>query len=670
MKKFTQKIYSTALLLLVSVTGFGQVNVWTGDENSYWNTPSNWSLNAIPDLDTDVSIPMVTSGNYPVITGEDGIADCRDITVDAGASVIVNSGGNGTLRIGGGIFGDGEIDATNGSITMIGILPQSITADEFTDNSIRNLTIYNLTGVSLNGNLNLTGLLTLEVGVFNTNNQLTLKSNAATTALVEEVTAGSITGQVTVERYIPARRAFRFMSSPTTGGTIYSNWQEGGSEVSGNGTHITGPGGEANGFDVSGSNNPSLFTHNNMTSEWEPVTNTDATTLTAGEPYRLFVRGDRTIDLTDNEANPTNTTLRTTGTLVTGTVLVNDLSMSLGAFSLVGNPYQAPVDMQAVLAESVNVNTDYYYVWDPTLNARGSYVTVDVETNTNSIEGSEADRYLQPNHAFFVQTQLIGPASLTFREEHKYIVSTDNQEVYRTENETAAASIRLTMHRNEALAEGGAAADGFVIRFNDAYSNTIDGKDAEKPVNQDENVGVLNAGTTLSYESRSMPTVADVIPITNTQYRTTDYTYSIKVTALTGATALLLDKYEGTATELANDATTTYSFSIDETAPESMEQNRFDIIFQETAMNMDEFTRTGITVYPNPVVNNEFTILTENAEQSTVTLYNQIGQQINCSTSVSQNAINVQPAIHLATGIYIAQVTNNGKTETQKLIVK
>ena len=77
----------------------------------------------------------------------------------------------------------------------------------------------------------------------------------------------------------------------------------------GYGTHITGvsPGSANasegqdgnNGFDYSPSGNASMFTFNNATPSWDRVTNTNGV-LTAGEAYRLFLRGDRSINITLN----------------------------------------------------------------------------------------------------------------------------------------------------------------------------------------------------------------------------------------------------------------------------------------------------------------------------------------------------------------------------------
>ena len=647
-------------------------NVWTGAVSTFWNTPGNWSCNIVPDLTRDVEIPVVASNNYPIITGSDGNADCKNITVANGASVTVNTNGNGNLRIAGTIVNNGLITATDGTIVMIGTASQTIPANTFATNTVRNLTIYNATGVTLQGNLDLTGILNLEAGLFTTGNALTLKSNANTTAVIDEVT-GSISGIMTIERYIPARRAFRFMSSPTTGGTIRSNWQEGAPAIDpvGLGTDITGTGAQANGFDPSGSNNPSLFTHNNNDGSWNAVASTTIP-LVAGTPYRLMVRGDRTVNQFLNASPPSNTTLRTTGNIVTGDVTVSGLSQTAGGFSFVGNPYQAPVNMETVLSEATNLNDTFYYVWDPTQNTRGSYVTVNVKTNgtgENNLPSSVANKYLQPNHAFFVQTQSNGNASLTFKESSKFITSNTTPVLYRN-SENSTATIRLAMYIGNSITENSVVADGFVVNFNASFSNDLDQNDAIKPVNQDENVGTKNTGKTLSFESRNLPTESDIIPIATTTYRTSNYTYKVSVNNLDRATAYLHDKFNNTRTLLDNNSETLYNFSV-ATGNESSSEDRFEIVFARGTLGNDDFAAKDFSIYPNPVLDNNFTVKVPSEGKTVITVYNQIGQEIKCNVSeLSNTTYKVEPQTALASGIYIVKVNNDGKSATTKLIVK
>lgn len=646
-------------------------STWTGAVNANWNTSGNWSPEGKPLATTDVIIPGNVT-NYPLVTGGDGIADCANLTIQEGGSVIVNSEGSGRLRVYGTINVSGTLDISNGTLIMAGNLPQTIPADALVDNTVRNLTIYHvgtLGSTTIEGPLSLTGILDINGGILNTGGFLTLKSTDGATAMVAEVDGilAAINGDVTVERYISGKRAFRLISPSTTGGTINSNWQEGGSTGAGFGTHITGAGGAANGFDATTTNNASLFTHTNTDATWQAVTNTTTGTLTAGTPYRLLVRGDRTVNLASNTSAATPTVLRTTGTLATGNVVVTDFGPDGGDFSMVGNPYQAIVDMGAVLADANNLNTDFYYVWDPTLNTRGAYTTVTIALNTNTTPGSQANRYLQPNHAVFVQTDMsFLPTSLTFTEAHKFVFSNATPNLYREATDAPQPNIRLAMYPGENTE--GTALDGLMIRFDDAYSNQTDNKDAVKPTNQDEGVGIMNSGKILSVESRQMPTAEDVLPLVNTTYRGTAYTYKINVNEIENVTAYLQDNYTGIATELPNNTETVYDFSVNPGIEASTAQNRFSIIFAES-LGTGAIGSTGFSMYPNPASSGAFTIQLAAAENPSVAMYNQLGQKVACEVTTQGTVVNVAMP-QAAAGIYMVQVINGGKTAVQKLIVK
>uniref|UniRef100_UPI000FDB51D0 BspA family leucine-rich repeat surface protein n=1 Tax=Psychroflexus aestuariivivens TaxID=1795040 RepID=UPI000FDB51D0 len=215
------------------------------------------------------------------------------------------------------------------------------------------------------------------------NGQITFKSNQNSTGQLDEFN-GSISGNGTieVERYFPANRSFRFVTSAVDSETnILENWQENGASPIGYGTHITGSTTGANGFDQTETGNLSFFGYDNATQAWTDVTNTDLDDLEAGIPYRLYVRGDRTIDLTGNDAE-NETTLRATGNLKIGDVLVDNLGENTDDFSFIGNPYQATVDMNSLSYN--NLSPDFYWVWDPNMNEDGAYVTVDLSDGSSA----------------------------------------------------------------------------------------------------------------------------------------------------------------------------------------------------------------------------------------------------------------------------------------------
>ncbi len=261
---------------------------------------------------------------------------------------------------------------------MNGTAAQSIAANTFKDNSLKRLIISNSngSGVSLSGALDIYGSLTYTgTGkLFVTNDNLTLKSNASATAWVGDMTGNSITGEVTVERYITQHKAWRLLSVPTHGTqTIKEAWQEnstGGSSnpVPGYGTQITSPSTSwaADGFDLK-SASPSMKTYDAVSDSWIGVPTTNITSLPNIDGYLLYVRGDR---LATGTSSPvTSTTLRTKGKLYKG--LLPPLTAIPDKYMSVGNPYASPIDfIQLTRGNGID---NKFYAFDPFITGYYGY---------------------------------------------------------------------------------------------------------------------------------------------------------------------------------------------------------------------------------------------------------------------------------------------------------
>lgn len=505
------------------------------------------------------------------------------------------------------------------------------------------------------------------------NGELIFVSNATTTGQLDTFT-GIISGEVEIQRYIPARRAFRFLSSAVSTSTnINSNWQEGAVNATDNpnpgfGTHITGSTTGANGFDATPSGNYSLFTLNNAGQAWEPVTNTDVNTINAGTPYRLLVRGDRSIDVTSNSATPTNTTLRTTGSLHTGSLTVTDLSSVENEFNFLGNPYPAAVDMNDLITASTNINPNFYYIWDPTLsgaNGRGAYVTIDLPLGTNAA-GSAGNRYLQPGQAAFVTTLANGAASLQFEETHKNVY-TPLTSVF-----DISSQMDVRLYRAAAYAAGETPSDGLRFKFGEENTNAITSQDAPKFYNQDENLASSNDDRLWSIESRALPEEGESIPLFTNAYRTTDYVFEAQLTEVNDITALLRDHFTGIDTQLENNQNTLYAFNIDPDDPLSSASDRFEIVFEELLSTNDVRFGNGFVLFPNPA-QGEINLATKGlqGDEVEVSISNVLGQAVYSAThTVNPNGQLTLNTTTLPQGMYVLKLSHNKGQFTAKFIKK
>ena len=461
---------------------------------------------------------------------------------------------------------------------------------------LSNLTIG---GGSLPGKLNLTGgTLALQ------NNKITISSSSmANTSMITALGAtAAITygagGAFIVERFIPARRAFRFISpSVTTTTNIKSNWMEGVvnpdrwtnyDPLPGYGTHITGPKMPSDSLDATQTYNPSLFTFNNSSQTWNVVSNSSGK-LTAGIPFRLMVRGSRAVDLNNNDATSSNTILRATGSIKTGTVIFNSafLSTKVGDYSYVGNPYACPINWLTLTRSGIS---NSYYTWDPNLSRRGTYVAYNGVSQTNDKPASLVDENIQSGQAFFIQSTTVTP-SLTINEANKSVANTN---VFRGAGTMTKLSVQLLLSLEDGSNN---TADGFVSVFNDRFSAALGEEDSYKFTNLDENIAINRNGMSLSIEGRPPVVGSDTIPILMWQLRQKDYWIKIDGQNFNPlVTAFLKDDFLKSETAIQLASTNIIPFVVTNDSA-SFAPNRFSIIFQSPTEKLLPSVVTNVRAY-------------------------------------------------------------------------
>ncbi len=681
---------------IVGATGCAD-NIWTGNgTNSNWNNTANWQTGVIPNANNNVEIPAGRS-RYPVLQSNAG---AKNIILGAGASIDLNGqlftiAGNVTRDVTAKIVAG----ADNSNLYYSGTSAQTINQGLLSDGKIANLTIENAAGVTNADVLKISQVLLVRTGTFTTADAVTMVCRFTPTRRTAQIGPLSdnsyINGDVTVEQCFPARRAFRLLSSSVnTTGSIRANWQENASAWNDNpkpgyGTHITGTGASGasstndgkNGFDWQPSGNPSLFKFDNGTQLWSAATNT-TDNLTAGSPYRMLIRGDRSINIQKNSATPTNTILRSKGTIVKGPVTTTNLSTIADGFNFVGNPFQANVDMAKVIGESVNIKS-FYTIWDPTLGGtptpgqpggRGAYVTINALTGEKSNPSSQMTTLLQPYQAFFVQTlTAAAPPALTFKEEHKAVNGLQTN-TFRLSNEEAGSNqfIELSLYTQAAFNTSDTSSDGLRIDFSSSANNEVDQFDAPKFSNLDENIARTVDDTLISMENRELPQSGEVLPLDITQYRSDAYTMAINLSPFKEYEVYLRDRFTNQDIKLENGAATHYRFTVPNGDAAAKAADRFAFYFQTTVLNVVQPGKKGaFSVYPNPV-NGAVVYVNGDASfgKSTLEIYNAVGQKVKQVQadfgSSKQTEIPVQG---LASGMYIVNMTTAaGETFSTKLI--
>ncbi|MFL5741704.1 MAG: hypothetical protein ACJ75B_15870, partial [Flavisolibacter sp.] len=368
------------------------------------------------------------------------------------------------------------------------------------------LELYNNLQV-VNGVLGLGGLLTLHSDVSNTARVLPIGPT------------GSIAGNVQVQRYIPARRAWRILSAPvaTSGQTINQSWQEGATTASVNpnpkpgfGTHITGGavfGTVANGFDQNPGASSSLKFYNSPTDAWKDQPNTNATPA-GSNAWMIFVRGDRGINLSNSSVAPTPTVLEATGPLKTGD---QSFVVSPTGFTSIPNPFACPVNF-ATMGKTNLQNS--VWLWDPKMggaNGVGAYVTVSFNGSgwdVTPASVSPESQIIQNGQGFLVHAASNAPAQLVIKESDK--TTTPNMDVFRKARNSSGLRISL---RNANDDQNATVLDEVFSSFSSYFSQKVDQMDVPKLSNIEENISIVSGSQLLMVERRPLLNEQDAIDL-------------------------------------------------------------------------------------------------------------------------------------------------------------
>ncbi|MFM2359058.1 MAG: hypothetical protein RLY16_1051, partial [Bacteroidota bacterium] len=575
----------------------GSINVWKGI-NTNWNDGINWCNNTVPDATKDVLIPdLGVAANYPVVSSGN-IASTLSLTISNNAQLTIQPNATGNIQ---GLFVNKGTITNRGLINLTGTDSYSLPGNG-TVNYMNNLEVNKSGGatVTINKKMDLIGTLTPRAGTIAIDDTVTLRSTVDSTARVAEV-GGSFTyhgnGKFIVQRYIPARRAWRLLTTPLSNTqTIFNSWQNAGQYGAGNynvGTLITGPNANPaiNGLDVSAQNQSSL-------KKWDTATQkliVTANTLTenpssASNPlgaknngYFIFVRGDRNPANT-SLGNSNATTLSTSGFLQTGDQIFKASSASGSPanrrLTLIGNPYASPIDFG--LLEKNNL-LDQFYVWDPQALDVGRYVTI-LKSGSSYIAVPDRgaggpSQYIQSGQAFFVETDVntaIAP-TLTIREAHKV----DQNQVTVFRPAIITGGIRINLWRSSTNGTP-VLADGTLALSNSEFDNTITSDEPAKMANINETIGLMRNNQLLAVEKLAFG-LGDTIHINITKLSARPYQISIEPNIQSEPNSIFILEDQFTNKKYALSNTNTFNLDFLPTAANagSYAADRFRLLNQQ-----------------------------------------------------------------------------------------
>lgn len=595
----------------------------------------------------DLNTPITLGANSTVIYNRSSAQNISPLNY-ANLTVTINNS-QGTLT---------------GSATVNGIL--SLISGSLTTGANNLILGNNASAVFGPGTaLNITG------GTTNFNGRpVTLQSTSAGTARIGTIT-GTLSGatNVTVERYIPAKRAWRALTAPvSTTTSIYANWQENGT---GNGT---------NGFDIwsnaggtgiiTGGSGSSLLEYNSSTNNWSGITNTTiSSSLLSGsvnKPFMAFVTGAYgTNNITSGAAI---TTIRATGTLFTGNQTYSSLA---DKYTFIGNPYASPINPASMITDTDNAAFGgNVWVWDANasgLNAVGTYNLFNngAYSNVTSNPVVTTGTQIQSGQAFFVKATAGG--TFTIKESHKG--TSFNNAVFR--NGSLPELLRVGLYKqenNDWLGRDGA----MTVVLSDADAN----QSPNKMANGTENIAFTKNGA-LFASNHQLPLVATDILNIKVWNTTAGANYKLKINTeqftASNLVASLEDLFTNTSSPLALDGTAVeYPFAVTTNALST--GDRFRIVFQNAVLGMDNPKSNGFSIAPNPVTGDVFQVNLRNLSIGTYTfaIYNALGQEVeqgNISTT-SQNSNYEVKMRNSAAGVYIMKIKGSDNTVFTAKIIK
>lgn len=513
---------------------------------------------------------------------------------------------NGTLNLGSSIINiAGAVTYSGGTLNIntSTLNYNSASAQDILPVDYYNLNLSDAGTKTITSATSVSNELDINAGTLVTGGFLTLKSTATGTARVG-TNAGTITGDIIVERFIPGgsnKRKWRFLSSPVnvSGSIAISQYIDD--------ILITAPAGTAGGFDVnpfSPTNTASFRTYdetvggvsNNGWTDPTDVTNT----IASGIGAEVFVRGTRT--LTNpylNWTTPDDVTIDFVGALNSGTISptitytpsVGGASASDG-FNLVGNPYASTIDFTNNGLTKTNIDNKFW-CYNPNTGSYGIY-DMDLNDSTNSIT-----RYIASGQAFFIRANATNPV-LSFTEAIKCAAPGNN---YFKGNQSKATHsvMHITVSNDSTYAD-----EALVVLDETASCYSGDTHDAGKLFNDALNIYTLSDDN-VNLTINALPFIKniDTIKLALFSYNGSNIMTTEHRMSFSGVENFdpnkhiyLQDNYTNTITNLAQNNSYTFNITSDNT---SWGKNRFSLLFSTNALGISSTkSNAKIELYPNP----------------------------------------------------------------------
>jgi fibronectin-binding autotransporter adhesin len=468
----------------------------------------------------------------------------------------------------------------------------------------------------------------------NTANNLTLLSRADQTALIDGSGNGEITGNVTMQRYLPNGFGYKYVSSPFQNASV---------------------GGFAAEIDLT-ADFPTFYRYEE---------NRDATGwVTFVDPAGML------IPMAGYAANSGTSTVPKTLSLTAGVnngamapvALYNRDKTYTKGFNLVGNPYPSPIDWDAVngWTRSNIDNAIYYFDAGTTDQYTGTYSTY---INGISSNGT-ATNVIASMQGFFVHvSDGAYPVSGSFGMDNRVRVNNLSPAFHKNTDDLYRPVIRLSAGFEESSSHS----DPLVIYFDETATSGFENElDAIKLNNTDPGVPNFYA---LSEEGQRLSIGAWPTPEENCEILLgikTDKPGILKFSLASaqnlkpGTGIFLKDKMSGIVQDFQRNPNYTVYLT------EGDVQNRFALVFSDKDMSQEAFGNGSVDAY----VQDEsiYVIVRLKDEQVNVSLHNIAGQLLINRNYSGEGHHKLGPVP--VPGVYVVTVFTGMGTVSKKILVK
>ena len=596
------------------------IYTWSGGASGSYTTAANWTPNRIATSLNDI---LVFNSSGPMSIDNVSTETVRDIIISNAAAVTLhNSGASSILTV------SDHLNIGAGSSLTMGT------------NSTVNI------ASTANANVN---------GTLNTNNAVTLKSDNNGAASID-ISTGTISGNMIVERFIPAQRAYRLLSHPFSSSISLSSLLSF--------IDITGPAG--NGFTNGAGTNPSAFSYISATDSWHAFSNA-TNTWNAGQGLLVFIRGKANEGLsgsnaaadTYNGGGPSDVTLSLVGSINTGNATYT--TGSGNTWNLIGNPYSSSIDITQIanLITVAGGSNAYIYLWDP--NAQQTYRAV--KSGAYIAKQLNSSIILPSGSAFFVKNTTGVSKTLTFSENCK------------ANNISALALFGMNDQQNRiklSVEKDNNIWDEVSLQFNEnANAAATDGGDIDKFSNSNFDIYSISSDQKyLAIDTRCIHSNKDdsILLGIHSMVKGEFLMEVNDVKIPSHSTAYLRDKFLNRQVKIDN--ALKYAFEINED-PTSQGNERFELILQKETiqfMDKDAFDQ-NMMIRPNPVRDFIQIKLSKPFNSSaTIRIINSIGQVIRSIEDHQGNNMLIIPVTDLLKGIYFIEINDGMSKRVQKII--